>query len=83
MQMIQSSTSFRIALLVRITLMNAPLRQLNVKTFPYHRDYGLPDEIRLLAVKDAVRVGSKKAAVMHRVSQSAINRWKKDIQSDH
>jgi hypothetical protein len=43
----------------------------------YHPDYGLPDDLRLAAVRSAEQVGVPRAAEMHRVSVVSIYRWRK------
>lgn len=42
-----------------------------------HPDYGVPDELRLAAVRDAEIFGVKSAAELHRVSVASIYRWRK------
>lgn len=48
---------------------------------PYHADYGLPDETRVRAIKDSELIGVPKAAKIHRVSASAIYKWRRDLKS--
>jgi hypothetical protein len=43
----------------------------------FHPDYGLPDELRLAAIKDAEIIGVKQSAVLHRVSEPSIYKWRK------
>jgi hypothetical protein len=42
-----------------------------------HPDYGLTDELRLAAVRDAERLGIERAAELHRVSRPSIYKWRK------
>lgn len=42
-----------------------------------HPDYGLTDELRLAAVRDAEIFGVKSAAELHRVSVPSIYKWRK------
>lgn len=49
---------------------------------PYHEDYGLPEELRSKAIEDSKHLGTKKAAQVHRVSLSAIYKWKRDYKSE-
>ena len=43
----------------------------------YHPDYGLTDEIRLKAVRDARLTEVKVSAKINRVSVSSIYKWRK------
>jgi transposase-like protein len=43
----------------------------------YHPDYGLPDEMRLKAVRDAQLTEVKVSAQINRVSASSIYKWRK------
>lgn len=45
--------------------------------FDCHPDYGLPDEVRLTILRDAEALGVKRAALLHKVSDTIIYRWRK------
>jgi len=46
---------------------------------PYNPDYGLPDEIRFRAVRDAVERSVREAAENNNVHISTVYKWKKDL----
>lgn len=52
-----------------------------VRDFPYHPAYGLPDEVRADAVYYAEKHSVKDAALVYRVSACCIYRWRKDMQT--
>ena len=47
-----------------------------------NKQYGLPDELRLAALKTAEDVGVKEAAKIHNVSGPSIYRWRKIIEGE-
>jgi hypothetical protein len=42
-----------------------------------HPDYGLTDDVRLAALRDAERFGVQWAAETHRVSPASLYKWRK------
>ena len=50
------------------------------QSLQYHPDYGLPDEIRLRAIKDARVMEVKLAAKKNRVSSASIYKWRKRLE---
>jgi transposase-like protein len=47
------------------------------QSLQYHPDYGLTDEMRLKAVRDAQLTEVKVSAQINRVSASSIYKWRK------
>jgi len=47
------------------------------QSLQYHPDYGLTDEIRLKAVRDAKLTEVKTSANINRVSTASIYKWRK------
>lgn len=47
--------------------------------FPYHPDYGLPNDIRGRAVLMSIQYGVKRAATEYNVSLSTIYKWRADM----
>lgn len=47
--------------------------------FPYHPDYGLPNDIRGRAVLMSIQYGAKRAATECNVSISTIYKWRADM----
>ena len=52
------------------------------KKMGLNKQYGLPDELRLAALKTAEDVGVKEAAKIHNVSGPSIYRWRKIIEGE-
>lgn len=46
----------------------------------YHPEYGLPDEIRIKAVRDAQVTDVKMSAKINRVSTVSIYKWRKRLE---
>ena len=42
-----------------------------------HPDYGLTDDVRVAALRDAERFGVQHAAETHRVSPASLYKWRK------
>lgn len=51
-------------------------------TFPFHPDYGLPDEVRTVILRSAERDGVRAAAAAHGVAVSSVYRWLKAARND-
>lgn len=51
---------------------------MNKPAFPYHPDYGLPDNLRQAAVVHAKATSPKEAAIKFRVHKSSIYNWLRD-----
>lgn len=51
--------------------------------FPYHRDYGLPDSVRLKAIETAKTLGCARAARIHNLATSTVYRWMRDLRETH
>lgn len=47
--------------------------------FNFHPAYGLENETRMKILEDAELFGVKEAAKMNRVSESAIQKWRKRL----
>lgn len=47
----------------------------------YHPDYGLPNEIRICALRDAKEMHISLAAQKNRVAVSTIYKWRKDMEN--
>jgi hypothetical protein len=45
---------------------------------PYHRDYGLTDELRIRVIEDAVAMGVKRAAIKNNVHVASVYNWLRD-----
>jgi transposase len=52
------------------------------RTFPYHRDYGLTDEVRLAAIETARVTSPRVAADHHNVGLSTIYKWMRAANPD-
>ena len=50
------------------------------ETFQYHRDYGLTDDVRLAAVRDAELMRIERAAKKNGVSTVSIYKWRKRLE---
>ena len=50
---------------------------MQTKSFGYHPEYGLTDEIRLKAINDARIFSVKVAAKKNRVSVASVYKWRK------
>lgn len=50
---------------------------MNSNQLGYHPEYGLTDEIRIKAIKDARNLGVKVSAERNRVSTASIYNWRK------
>jgi len=48
---------------------------------PYHSEYGLPDALRLEALRTADLVSVRVAASIYRVSTTSIYNWRRDYAS--
>jgi transposase-like protein len=48
----------------------------------YHPDYGLPDEVRIRALRDAEDMHISLAAQKNRVAMSTLYRWRKDMKRE-
>jgi transposase len=48
-----------------------------MKRNPFHPDYGLPDDLRLEALRTADLVSVRMAASMYRVSTTSIYNWRR------
>ena len=50
------------------------------ETFQYHKDYGLTDDVRLAAVRDAELIRIEQAAKKNGVSTVSIYKWRKRLE---
>jgi transposase-like protein len=50
------------------------------ETFQYHKDYGLTDDVRLAAVRDAELMRVAEAAKKNGVSTVSIYNWRKRLE---
>lgn len=50
--------------------------------FPYHPDYGLPDDLRRAAVVHAKEASVKEAAIKFRVCRQSIYNWLRDYKPE-
>lgn len=50
--------------------------------FPYHPNYGLPDDLRQAAVEYAKATSPKEAAVKFKVDLSSIYNWLRDYKPE-
>jgi transposase-like protein len=48
----------------------------------YHPDYGLPDEVRIRALRDAEEMHINLAAQKNRVAMSTLYKWRKDMKRE-
>lgn len=54
----------------------------NTSPFNMHPAYGLADETRLQVLRDAERTSMREAAVKHRVSLSAVYKWRQVMREE-
>jgi len=50
------------------------------ETFQYHKDYGVTDDVRLAAVRDAELMKIEQAAKKNGVSVGSIYKWRKRLE---
>lgn len=56
---------------------------MNKPAFPYHPDYGLPDDLRQAAVVYAKEASVKEAAIKFRVCRQSVYNWLRDYTPTH